>query len=48
MVRKIIFITLMRGDVMLTRRQRIIMNVGGAFVVLLVGGIVYLGAILHG
>jgi hypothetical protein len=24
------------------------MNVGGAFVVLLVGSIVYLGAILHG
>ena len=33
---------------MLTRRQRVIMNVGGTFVVLLVGSIVYLGAILHG
>lgn len=33
---------------MLTRRQRIIMNVGGTFVVLLVLGVVYLGGVLHG
>ena len=33
---------------MLTTRQRKIMNWGGAFIVLLVGGIVYLGAYLHG
>ena len=45
---EIVFVSVVGRIIMLTRRQRIIMNVGGAFVVLLVGGIVYLGAYLHG
>ena len=34
--------------IMLTTKQRRIMNWGGAFVVLLVVGVIYLGAYLHG